>query len=484
MSETRQPTVRTAIVGGGISGLSAAYRLMRSCERSGFAARLRLFEAAPRAGGQIRTLRHDSLLLEGGPDSLVTQKPAGLALCKQLGLADELVYPGRAPIPMRLLHGGRLVGVPRGFLMMAPSQWGPLLRSPLFSWRGKARIALERFVRRRPASHLDESLSSFVTRRFGHELFERAAEPIIGGLFMADANRLSLRTTMPRFLELEQRYGSVTTGLGRMMRQHAGRKPAHHVVSLRAGMQRLVDRLVSTLPRESVVTGAGIERVGYDRVGERWQVVPVGGQPYPADALILACPAHVSARLLRDTDVELARRFADLSYASCATVNLTYDRSAVASALDSFGFFVPRTADLPIIACNFSSTKFDGRAPAGTVLLRGFLGGANNPTVLELDDAEMIRTVHAALSRILGIDAPPRHGHVHRAPLSMPQFEVGDSDRQKDMAERLASHRGLFVCGTAVGAFGLPDCIASGESAGAGAADFAVARSRGFEVAI
>ncbi len=484
MSETRQPTVRIAVVGAGISGLSAAHRLMRAGRRAGSSPQLRLFESAPQPGGQICTVRHDSLLLEGGPDSLVTQKPAGLALCKQLGLEEELVYPGRPPVPMRMLHRGRLVPVPEGFLMMAPTQWRSLARSPLFSWRGKARIVAERFVRRRPESQLDESLSSFVTRRFGRELLERAAEPIIGGLFMADANRLSLRMTMPRFLELEQRFGSVSGGLGRMLRQHGGRKPAHHVVSLKHGMHSLVDRLVSRLPGDTVTTRTAIERVEYDRIGERWRILPASGRPYLADALILACPAHVSARLLDATDAELARRLAALNYASCATVNLAYDRSAVSAALDSFGFFVPRTANAPIIACNFSSTKFNGRAPAGTVLLRGFLGGATNPTVVDLDDTEMIRAVHETLSRILGIEGLPRHGHVHRARLSMPQYEVGHAERQEELIDRLALHPGLFLCGTAVGAVGLPDCIASGERAGEGAAEFAAARSRQLEVAI
>jgi oxygen-dependent protoporphyrinogen oxidase len=458
--------------------------LLRPGNRRGPSPQVRVSDPAPRPGGQICTVRDGSLLLEGGPDSLVTQKPAGLALCKQLGLEDELIYPGRAPVPMGVLHEGRLVRVPQGFLMMAPAQWRPLLRSPLFSLRAKARIAAERFVPRRPATQSDESLRSFVTRRFGRELLERAAEPIIGGLFMADANDLSLRMTMPRFLELEQRYGSVSRGLGRMLQAHAGRKPAHHVVSLARGMERLVDRLVATLPRDAVVSGSGIERVEYDRALERWSVTPSAGPSYVADALILACPSYVSARLLRETDPELSRRLGQLDYASCATVSLAYARSAVAAPLDSFGFFVPRTANLSIVACNFSSTKFDGRAPQGTVLLRGFVGGATNPGVLDLDDDEMARRVHETLARILGIDGLPQHVHVHRAPRAMPQYAVDHEKLQDELIDRLAAHPGLFACGTAVGAVGVPDCIASGERAGNGAADYAEARVRGLEVAI
>jgi oxygen-dependent protoporphyrinogen oxidase len=421
-----------AIVGGGISGLSAAYHLSRRLDIDG-RLELKLLESTPRLGGQIRTWRRDSLLLEGGPDSLVTQKPAGVKLCRQLGLSDELIRPGQARVPMRLLHRSRLIDLPDGFFMMAPTRWTPLLRSPLFSWRGKARIAAECVVPRRRSALDDESLRSFVTRRFGREAFERAAEPIIGSLFLADANRLSLRMTMPRFLELEERHGSVTLGMSRMLRARRRERPdgdrsPHVVVSLKHGMQSLVERLHASLPANSVAIGSHAERVEFDPALARWRVTVADAPPITADAVILACPGYVSARLLRGTDATLAGRLEQLGDASCATVNLVYDRSAVRAPLDCYGFFAPRTANAPIIACNFSSIKFEGRAPRYKVILRAFVGGATNEAVLRHDDAELARLVHSTLAGLLSIEGEPSASRVHRAPLAMPQFAVGHAD--------------------------------------------------------
>jgi len=436
---------------------------------------------------QVRSYDDGSLLLEGGPDSLITQKPAGVALCERLGLGDQLIRPEPAQAPMRLLCDGRLLELPPGFMMMAPTRWGPLVRSPLFSWRGKLRMAAEPWIPRRRGSDNDESLRSFVTRRFGREAFERAAEPIIGSLFLADADRLSLRMTMPRFLELESRFGSVISGMRRMRRGKGAADPAGAttpgVVSLLGGMQSLVESLRRSLPSGTVQTRATVEAVEPDPARSCWRVHIAGRAALLSDVVILACPAHAARRLVRRADPLLAEQFEQPGYASCATVNLVYERTSVRSPPDFYGFFVPRTAGSPIIACNVSSRKFRGRAPADRIVFRAFVGGATNPDILRLDDGELARRVHDTLAALLRIESGPRHVRVHRAPLAMPQFAVGHDERLRALNDGLRRHPGLIVCGTPSGVVGLPDCIASGERAATDAAGFLAARARELEAA-
>jgi oxygen-dependent protoporphyrinogen oxidase len=482
---------RALVVGGGISGLSAAYGLAQAIGARDGGNDLRLLEASDRLGGQVRTYADDGLLLEGGPDSLVAQKPAGVALCRELGLGDEIIAPQAAAAPMRLLHGKRLVDLPAGFLMLAPTRLAPLLHSPLFSWRGKARMAIEPFVPRRADPTGDESLRSFVVRRFGREAFERAAEPIVGSLYLADADRLSLRLSMPRFLELESRHGSVVLGMRRMRkRAGAGDPRGPHgsagrpgVVSLRRGMSSLVERLVERLPAGATVTGATVRGIAFDPAISRWRVEVEGGAGRLAEVVVLACPAHAAARLLRALDRGLAERFEQPSYASCATVNLVYPRDAIGATLDYYGFFVPRTAGSEVVACNVSSRKFVGRAPDEFVVLRAFVGGATRPGALRSDDGELVRRVHGFLAELLDIRRAPRYTRVHRAPLAMPQFAVGHAEHLSATRERLSRHPGLFVCGTSDGVVGLPDCIVSGKRAASAAAALLQARARGLEAA-
>jgi len=476
---------RAVIVGGGISGLAAAHRLQELGRARGLSIDARVLESASRLGGQVRTWRDGGFLFEGGPDSMVTQKPSGLELCRRLGLESQIIYPVLAQAGMQVVHCGRLVRLPEGFLMVAPSRMLPLLRSPLFSWRGKIRMAMERFVPRRGPRVHDESPRQFVTRRFGSELYERAVEPIVGGLFTADADKLSLRMTMPRFLELERRHGSLTTGMARVMQKRSGsgrRAPA--VFSLKGGVENLVATLTSRLPQGSSITGAPVERIRFDAMRSMWKVRASERTELDAEVLILACPSYVSAPLLESVDSELSGLLARLEYASCVTVNLAYRPRQMRRRLDGYGFFVPRGEGLPLLAANYVSAKFAGRAPNGALLLRAFLGGATAPGILDRTDHELVDEAHRTLSGLLEIAGQPLLSAVHRAPRSMPQFPVGDAERLARLDERLAGHPGLLLCGGAVGAVGLPDCIASGERAARAALGFLRNEPRELELAI
>ena len=468
------------VVGGGITGLAAAHRLVELGVED-----VLVLEAEGKAGGQIRTERHGEYLFEGGPDALVAQKPAGVALCERIGLKDELRDLTARGAGTQIWHRGRLHRVPEGFLMMAPTRLAPVLRSSLFSWSGKLRMAYEPLVRARATGADDESLASFVTRRFGREVLDRVAEPVIAGLFTADAERLSLRMTMPNFLDLEERDGSVTRGLRRAAAARLGPRPFGHgtgrggFIAVASGLSRVVAALIAKLPEGAVRTGAKVAAVGAS--GGSWSVRLAGGETIGAGAILVACPGEDAARALAAHDSGLAGRLRRLRYASCATVNVVYEKDDVRGRLEGNGFFVPRAERLPILACSYVTEKFEGRAPAGMAVFRAFLGGAMNPDALDADDAGLVRTTHECLRRILDIHGGPVFGRVHRAPAAMPQFDVGARELIGGIRSLADRHPGLFLAGSVAGAFGLPDCIRSGEEAAERAAAFAASQSASSE---
>lgn len=482
--QAQQPLRRlpVVVVGAGISGLAAAHHIARLAAERGLDIDLKVLESAGRPGGRICTERVDGFLLEQGPDSMVTHKPAAVRLCQEIGLSDELLEPPAAPRGIQLCHRGRLVDLPPGFAMLAPTRLGALWRSPLFSVRGKLRIAAERWIpaRRGPG---DESIGGFVTRRLGREAFERVAEPILGGLFTADAERLSLAMTMPRFQELERKRGGLIRGLRAAERARSG-KPAARVVTLEAGMGSLIDRLVERLPQGCVTTGTPVERIARDPRSGDWIVESSGGRTFPAAALILTCPGFVSARLLRPVDEELARDLGSLGYASCSTVNLGYRSEQIRRPAASFGFFVARLEQQPILACTQAGVKFPGRANEGTTLMRVFMGGAVHPEMQDKDDAELVGLAHGSLKNLLSIDGRPALCRVHRHPDSMPQYAVGFGDVVQRIERALGPHPGLYVTGTAMGGIGIPDCIRLGERAADRALDGAVAAAGRLQLAL
>jgi len=468
---------RVVIVGGGISGLAAAFHLQELAAEQRLSLDLRLFEATTRLGGIIRTESVNGYLLEGGPDSMAAQKPAGRRFCEKLGLGDDLVHLDTTEPSIQLVHRGKLYGLPRGFLLIAPTRVGALLASPLFSWRGKARILCEPLVPSRPSPHGDESLRDFVTRRLGREAFERVAEPIVAGLFTADADEISLDMTMPRFLELERTHGSVIRGLQRAVGQR-GRSGGGGFDWPRSGMGSIVERLAARLSGCHIETGVRVDGLTFLPSEARWGVQPAGLSGLKADAVILAGPGFSSSRLVRDVDDELARELAGLRYASCATINLVYRTSQIRKPLEGHGFFVPRTENVPLLACSYVSVKFGGRVPRDRILLRAFVGGALDPGVVDRDEEELSGQAHRVLAGLLGIDGPPVFSQARLFPHAMPQFPVGHRLRLDSLLQRLENHPGLFVAGTAIGAVGIPDCVSSGERAARRVVEFLAADSR------
>jgi oxygen-dependent protoporphyrinogen oxidase len=459
--------MRLVIVGGGIAGLAAAHRAVEWSRERARPLDLTLLEAADRLGGTIETERREGFLVECGPDSFLSEKPWALALCRRLGVEDRLARTDDRFRRTFVVFGGRLHPLPDGFQLLAPTRFGPFLASGLFSWPGKLRMALDLLLPR--GGDPDESLGAFVRRRLGREALERVAQPLVAGIYTADPDDLSLRATMPRFLELERRERSVILGMWRAARRApaalSGSSGARWslFVTFADGMEELIRVLATRLPPPAVRLKERVTDVA--RSGAGWRVATAGGGAVEADALILAPEAHQVARMVRYLDPSLAHLLEGIPYASSATVTLAYRRGDVAHPLDGFGFVVPHREGRPIIACTFSSVKYPGRAPDGHALLRVFLGGALQESVVAESDETLVATARAQLGELLGARGEPLFARVARYPKAMPQYHVGHLARVDAIERCLERHPGLALVGGAYRGVGIADCVHHGEDA-------------------
>lgn len=448
--------IDVAVVGGGISGLAAAYELQRR------GLRVRLLEASARPGGVIQTDRIDGWVIDGGPDALLVQKPAGVALCRALGLGDRLVET-RLPRTAYVLRDGRLRPIPEGSFLGFPIRFPALARSSLFTWGAKLRMASEILVPR--ADGDDESIASFVRRRFGEEAADYLAEPLLAGIHAGDAERLSMRALFPRLLDAERQSGSVLRSLRSL---HVAPSPRGAFVSLPGGIGELVDALAATLHPDTIVRNAHVtdieRRGGY--------IVHWAAGRENARAVVLAVPAYAAGALLPGFDTSLAALCDAIPYASTATVALGFRREQIHHPLAGSGFVVPRVERSPLLAATWVTSKWPGRAPEGFALLRGFLGGGRDPRRIERSDDELIEAARAALSDTLEIEGDPVLARIYRFPRQSPQYEVGHLQRVAAIEQRLSSVPGLFLAGSGFRAIGIPDCIADGQDTAARVAAF------------
>jgi protoporphyrinogen/coproporphyrinogen III oxidase len=453
---------RVAVIGGGISGLAAAHRIFELSRDHRRPVEIRLFEAGERLGGVVKTERRDGFVLEHGPDTFLSEKPAGLQLCERLGITGRLINTQEQFRRTYVAFGGALHPLPDGFSLMAPTRLTPLATSGLFTFGGKLRMALDLVLPRREME--DESLESFVTRRLGRQAMERVAQPLVGGIYTADPATLSLAATMPRFLQLERDHGSIIRGLRAESRTSEATRQASGArwslfLSFADGMETLVHGLRERLPRNSILCGRAVRSIARRDTG--WQLDD--GETF--DAVVVALPAPLAGRTLRGVDAALAADLESIRYASSAVVNLAYPRELIPHPLDGFGFVVPHVENRKIIACSFSFMKYARRAPAGFALLRAFVGGALGAELSNLPDDDMIAAVRGELRDILGVAAAPSLALVSRYPDSMPQYQVGHLRRLRRIEKRVAALPQLQLAGNAYRGVGIPDCIASGERA-------------------
>jgi oxygen-dependent protoporphyrinogen oxidase len=475
LAEERTKRRRVVIVGGGVSGLAAAHRLVE-LQSEDDPVEVVLLEASNRPGGTVRTHRREGFLIEGGPDSFISEKPEALALATRIGLAERVINTNEQHRRSFVVRGGRLRPTPEGFQLLAPSRMLPFLTTDIFTWRGKARMALDLLLPRRKGANGrdDESLAAFVRRRLGREALERMAQPMVGGIYTADPESLSLRATMPRFLEMERRDRSLILSMwkaGRRANEAArhgrGASGARYslFLSFDEGVQVLTDALAARLPSACVRLNTKVASLRLEGGTRRWSLTTDSGETLEADAVCLALPAYAAARLLRDSDDALADELDVIPYASTATVNLAYERADVPHPLDGFGFVVPYVERRATLACTFSSVKFPSRAPVGRALLRAFVGGALQPDMFELDEDRMVEAVRRDLRDLLGVEAAPIFAHVEKWPRSMAQYHLGHGARVARIRELSGRLPALALCGNAYEGAGLPDCVRGGESA-------------------
>ncbi len=456
---------RIAIIGGGISGLSAAFYLEKA-RAAGADLQYTLFEGGQRLGGCMSSDQIEGCLVEAGPDSFLTEKPWATSLCKELGIADQLIGSNDSQRKTYIVVKGRLVVMPDGLMFMVPTRIVPTALSSLFSWNTKVRMARELLHPPRPM-HEDETVAQLVERHFGAEVVDRLADPLLSGVYGGDAAKLSARAVLPRFVEMEEKYGSLSRAMlaaRSKMAAAAGKQPAKPLfTSLRNGMQQMVDAIVGRLDSATIRLRKHVRRVYPENGGWRVSIELEDDEQY--DAVILATPANVAGVLLDGVDRALARNLLDITYSSSVTVTLGYYKDQLAKLPPGFGFLVPRSEGTRMLACTFVHNKFPHRAPTDKGILRCFLGGARDEAVLGLNDEEMLETVHRELRDIIKLDSRPIFARVYRWREAMAQYEPGHIARVAKIEQRVSEIPGLALAGNAYHGIGVPDCIRSGMEA-------------------
>ncbi len=428
------------VVGGGISGLSAAYYLQRAGHR------VTLIEKQPRLGGLLETRRVDACLIEAGPDSFLAAKTAALDLIRDLGLVPEVIDSNDHQRRTFILRDGKLLPIPQGLVLMAPADFDALGGSPLLSAEACSR-AREELQRQPKAGPLpDRSIGDFVRDHYGPEFVDYLAEPLLTGVFGGDVDQLSLRDVLPRFADLEARYGSVSRGLQQERSAAAGSL----FKTLRGGLGQLVDALDSALSNVERISG----EVTAVEAGVR---VQVAGEWLMADHAVIAVRTWQAAPLLAGADSGLAKLLESIPYSSAVTVGLTYPEAGFPHPLDGFGFLVPKVERRAIVACTWINRKFDHRAPPGRIVLRAFLGG--DQWAMEASDDEIVAAVREDLKRIMDVPDAPNAVSIARWSRSMPQYLVGHSGKVTEIRARAAALAGIHLTGNAFEGIGIPDSI-------------------------
>ncbi|NQV24132.1 MAG: protoporphyrinogen oxidase [Rhodopirellula sp.] len=474
---------RIAVIGGGVSGLAAAHRLVELSNEGPNKFDVTLFEASDSPGGVAGTRRIGEYLVETGADMFITNQPAAVNLCQRLGLSDQLIPTETAHRGSLVLRNGKPVRVPEGFMLISPAKVWPVLTSSIFSPLGKLRMGLE-FLLPRRRERTDETLASFVKRRFGREAFDRLIQPLVGGIYTADPEKLSLQATLPRFIEMERKHRSLIIA---SRKQAAARENNSGTdgsgaryglfTAPRGGISVLFDRLLEVIKQQAAVKlGEAVTAVSRSDSGQ-YTVQLRSGDSINFDGVVIALPSFHAASVLSagstdNSDVqssnsvrELTGLLNDIEYSSAAVVVSGHRLADIEHPLDAFGLVIPAIERRKILAVSFTSRKFPGRAPEGRILLRTFVGGALQPEMLDQSDDEILQTVRAELKSILGVGGEPDFMEVCRYKRSMPQYHLGHCERVARIRDLTEGFAGLELAGNAYAGVGIPDCVSSGESA-------------------
>ncbi len=454
--------IRIAIIGGGISGLAAAFALEE--HRRAGVAEYTLYDSSPRLGGVLRTEHIQGCIVEAGPDSFISEKPWAADLCRALGLGDQLIGSNDVDRKTYILVRGRLIPMPDGLMFMIPTKILPTGFSPLFSWTTKLRMARELFHPPHAANG-DESVAAMVERHYGSEMVERLADPLLSGVYGGEAANLSVRAVLPRFAEMECKHGSLGVAMlaARQKMRTMSKKPAPPLfTSLKNGMQELVETLIPRLNQASLLTNAAVQSI--QREAGEW-IISAGDKLDRYQAVILALPSNTAAKLVSSCSRELAAELAGVGYSSSITVGLGYDREVRQSLPPGFGFLVPHSEGKQLLAATFVHNKFPHRAPEDRALLRCFFAGSNAEQIWQLSDDAIIAVVRNELQQILGLRAEPLLARVYRWKSAMAQYGVGHLERLERIERLRRQLPGLALAGNGYRGIGVPDCVRSGQDA-------------------
>jgi len=460
---------RVVIIGGGIAGLSAAYSL-REHQKKGTEFEILMLERKERLGGNISTEKTDGFIIEGGPDCFLSEKPWAMELCRRIGLEDRFLSTNDKMRKTFVLSGGRLHELPEGVILMIPTKILPLVTSTLISLPGKLRMAMEMFIPKRKTPG-DESLGQFVRRRLGKEALDKIAEPLVAGVHAGDPETMSIRSSFPKFVQLEQEHGSLIRGMVKRMatmrkapRPASSKKKVTMFMTLSGGLTEMVQTLAGLLKKAgNIEIRTGVAVAGVKKQGKHYEVAVPGEDPIKADAVIIAAPAYVASALLKGLDPWISERLSTIPYVSTATVSIGFKKKDIKHPLNGFGFVVPKTEGRKIMAATWTSVKFSGRAPDDSVLIRCFVGGSKNMELVDVSDAEMVKMVRSELKDIMGIDAEPVITRVFKWKNSMPQYTIGHDERIESMEEKLAKYPGLYLAGSAYHGIGIADSVRFSE---------------------
>jgi oxygen-dependent protoporphyrinogen oxidase len=460
MSSPQKYELKIAVVGGGITGLAAAHRLLELNPRL----QVSLFEGSSRIGGVMETTLREDCIVEGGPDGFCVDPPDALDLARRVGLEDELATTDPAKQQVFVVHRGRLEPVPPGFTTMTPTRLWPVLSTRILSLSGKARLACEPLIRPK-RDDADESLESFSSRRLGRETFERLIQPLVGGIYTADPALLSVQATMPRVIEWERRYGSLMRGARHEAQaSHATSLRRAAFLSPRHGMASLPKAIAARLPEGTIRLNCPVQRIAAV-TGHRWSLVAGDSRVIEVDGVILCNPAPRAAQLVRGVDRDLSALLQRIPYASCAIVSLAYDASQVGHPLDGSGLVVPLIERRNILSVSFASSKYRARCPKGKVLFRVFIGGACQAGLIDLSRSQLEWLAAEECRELLKIDGQPRWTHVSRRGEALPQYHLGHKRLIEQIESRVILWPSLALAGNAYHGAGIPQCVHSGEQA-------------------
>lgn len=457
-----EPSPKIVIVGGGLTGLSAAFYVRKFYREAGIEPQITILEKASSMGGKIETLHRDGFVIEKGPDSFLARKTAMIDLSKELGLETELVSTNPEAKKTYILHHNKLHPMPSGLILGIPTELGPFLKSGLISFSGKIRALMDFVIPPRRSTE-DESLGHFIERRLGTEVLESVTEPLLAGIYAGDTRNLSLQSTFPQFGDAEREYRSLVRGMmsgKKPLETHTGTKKSTFL-TFRNGLQSLVTALVEQLDDVEQLLNTGVNAITVNdnlEAGSRYNVQIDNGQTIEADDVFITTPNFVSSELLRP-HLDVAALDA-VSYVSVANVVMAFSKSEVKGLFDGTGFLVPRKEGRNITACTWTSTKWLHTSPDDKVLLRCYVGRAGDEQNVELPDGALQEIVLKDLKEIMGITAKPIFTEITRLMHSMPQYPVGHLQAIETLRHHLFSILpGVYITGAGYEGVGLPDCI-------------------------